>query len=109
MTSYEIETRRQLRRREELAAELKVHGWTWQAIMAIFCLTLGALAAIFGSALTVITWMTGIDGDYSLFLHRLGTVLLFLTIPLILVGAHCLDLQESASKRNSKRKATSNQ
>ncbi|HMF57089.1 MAG TPA: hypothetical protein VK619_12165 [Pyrinomonadaceae bacterium] len=94
----ELDTQRRASLRQELAAECRLHGWTCASIGGIFCLAGGIVAAILGSVLTAITWVTGVDGSHGLFLHRFGTVLLFLTIPLIAVGAHCLDIQEAASK-----------
>jgi hypothetical protein len=46
-----------------------------------------------GSALTAIAWFTG-PVWHGFAMQRDGTVLLFLTIPLLIFGAHCLDLMD---------------
>jgi hypothetical protein len=86
----------------ELIDDIKFHGWTWKVMSATFGLAGGFTAAVFGSALTAITWLTGYAAGYGLYLHRTGTLLLVLTMPLLIFGAHCLDLQDSTSKQNSK-------
>lgn len=68
-------------------------GWCWRSCGAIAGLSGGIITALMGSLLTAITWFTG-KGAGSSYLHTLGTILLFMTIPLLLFGAHCLDLTE---------------
>lgn len=67
--------------------------WGWRSCGAIAGLSGGVITALMGSLLTAITWFTG-TGAGSSYLHTLGTILLFLTIPLLVFGAHCLDLSE---------------
>jgi hypothetical protein len=91
-TFDELETRRKIVRRK-LHAELREHSLTWKGCGAVCGLSGGIIACLFGSLLTVSTWFTGAAG-YGSRLHTLGTILLSLTIPLLICGAHCLDLME---------------
>ena len=75
----------------DLAQQMSVHGWTWQSVGAVCALCLGLISPFMGSVLTAITWFTGPQW-HGFSLQRDGTVLLFLTIPLLAFGAHCLDL-----------------
>jgi hypothetical protein len=76
----------------------KNQGWNYQSIGACAGLAGGVIAALSGSLLTAITWFTG-TGAGSSYLHTLGTMLLFLTIPLLILGAHCLDLAEKQAEK----------
>ena len=51
----------------------------------------GTLAALLGSTLTAVSWFAEVDS----IVKTLGTVLLVFTIPLLICGAHCLDLMET--------------
>jgi hypothetical protein len=49
----------------------------------------------------VLAWFTGaVWHGYSV--QRSGTILLFLTIPLFIFGAHCLDLLEKEHERKKR-------
>jgi hypothetical protein len=97
-----VETRERKDQLREVAAAAKLHGWTLRAVLGLAGLSSGLIAAMFGSVMTAVSWATGDAGGYGLSLHRYGTLLLLLTIPLLVAGAHLLDLQEAASERNSK-------
>jgi len=78
--------------------ELRCHGWTLKSGSAAFGFCGGALAGVSGSVLTAVAWVTGaVWHGYAL--QRAGTTLLFLTIPLFVLGAHCLDLLEKERER----------
>ena len=79
----------------------ELHGWTWRRIGAACGLGGGLACALSGSVITAATWLTGAAG-YGPLLHRLGTSLLVLTIPLLMCGAHCLDLIETQKDRARK-------
>src|SRR5437667_8922597 len=81
-----------------LGKQLNAQGWTWKTTGAIFGLSCGIISPLIGSVLTAIAWFTGPEW-HGIFLHRDGTVLLFLTIPLLLFGAHCLDLMDKQNER----------
>ena len=76
-----------------LVEQMRVHGWTWKSGGAVFGLGFGIISPLVGSILTAIAWFTG-PAWHGLHLQRDGTVLLFLTIPLLIFGAHCLDLMD---------------
>lgn len=71
--------------------QIVIHGWNWRSVGAAAGFFFGVLSPIVGSILTAISWATG-PNWHGLLIHRYGTVLLFLTIPLLIFGAHCLDL-----------------
>ncbi|HSE26511.1 MAG TPA: hypothetical protein VLB68_32890 [Pyrinomonadaceae bacterium] len=73
--------------------QIHLHGWTWTAAGAVCGLCFGMLSSLVGSILTAIAWVTG-PNWHGFFIQRYGTVLLFLTIPLLIFGAHCLDLMD---------------
>lgn len=80
-------------RLKELYVEARCAGWTWQAAGAAFGLAGGTVAATLGTLLSAGAWMLG-DKSNGLSLHGAGSLLLLSTIPLLLVGGHCLDLLE---------------
>lgn len=83
--------------------QMRVHGWTWWSGGAVCGLCLGIICPIMGSILTAIAWFTGPEW-HGLPLHRGGTVLLFLTIPLLIFGGHCLDLMDKQDDEARKRR-----
>lgn len=72
--------------------------WGLPVLGAIFGLSGGTICALFGSVLTAVSWFTG-AGAAGSYVRTFGTALLVLTIPLLLFGAHCLDLSEKRSRR----------
>jgi len=74
-----------------VSEQMRVHGWTWTSGGAVCGLGFGIICPLVGSILTAIVWLTGPEW-HGFHLQREGTVLLFLTIPLLIFGAHCLDL-----------------
>ena len=80
-----------------VTATLRAHCWTWKSTGACVGMLGGVIAPLVGLALTVIAWFIG---DWHGFhLGRDGAVLLFLTIPLLIFGGHCLDLLEKDERR----------
>ena len=77
--------------------ELRLHGWSWKSVGAVFGLCAGIISALIGSILTAIAWFSG-PTWHGFAMQRDGTVLLFLTIPLLIFGAHCLDLMDQPEK-----------
>lgn len=77
----------------------KQQGWNCRLLGACAGLTGGILAALAGSLLTLISWFTG-AGAGSSYLHTSGALLLFMTIPLLILGAHCLDLAEKQERKS---------
>lgn len=68
-------------------------AWTWQVAGAACGLLGGILAALTGSLMLVAAWLTG-HQDGGLSLYGMGSGLLVSMIPLLILGAHCLDLSE---------------
>lgn len=76
----------------------KVTTKRW-AFSAGACLAGGVLAGIFGSLLTSLSWIIG--AEVHPWVRAVGTVLLILTIPLLILAGHCLDGLERATKELS--------
>jgi len=76
-----------------LLEQLRVHGFTWKSGGAVCGLGFGVICPLVGSILTATAWLTGPEWQ-GFHLQRDGTVLLFLTIPLLIFGACCLDLED---------------
>ena len=73
-----------------LRGAFRDRGWTMKSTGACVGLIGGVVAPLVGLALSSLAWFIG---DWHGFhLGRDGTILLFLTIPLLIFGAHCLDL-----------------
>ena len=75
---------------ESIFSNILTRGLNRNTCGAVFGLIGGIVAPIFGSLLTVVGWLSG-PTWHGFAVQRIGTVLLFLTIPLLLFGAHCLD------------------
>jgi hypothetical protein len=71
--------------------------WTWRATGASCGLAGGMLAATLGTLLMTCAWALG-DETGVLSMHGVGSILLLSTIPLLIAGAHCLDLLERGMK-----------
>lgn len=62
----------------------------------------GVIAGILGALLTVAGWLAGDDGVRH-WLSTAGSVLLFMTIPLLILGGYCLDwLEKDKPQHHSK-------
>lgn len=84
-----------------LRAALNEHGWTWKSTGACVGLFGGVIAPLIGFGLTTLAWFIG---DWHGFhIGRDGAVLLFLTIPLLIFGAHCLDLLDNENEGTERR------
>jgi len=64
-----------------------------QSLGAVTGVVGGVLAALFGALLTAAGWFVADEGARQ-WLSTAGTILLFLTIPLIIFGGYCLDWME---------------
>lgn len=89
-------------RSRSLIERMRNAGWTWAVAGAAFGLFFGVISPIIGAAFTAISWFSGPQW-HGFSVQRYGTVLLFLTIPFLALGAHCLDLLD---KRDNESKET---
>lgn len=71
--------------------ELLRGRWDWRSRGAVFGLCGGFSAPIIGGIVTVISWFSD-PAWHGIALHQAGTTLFVLTLPLLILGAHCLDL-----------------
>lgn len=95
MMFEELETKRKVDR-PHLSLIKEEHGWKWYG--AVGGLLGGILTALTGGLLTALAWFTSTEG-YISYTQKLGTILLCLTIPMLIFGAHCLDLMEAQKDR----------
>jgi len=86
-------------RQHSLIEQMRLHGWTCGTGAAVLALGAGILAPLLGSVLTVMTWITGPEW-HGFFIRRDATILFFLGIPLLILGAHCLDLMNKEESRH---------
>jgi hypothetical protein len=86
-----------------LMQEMNFRGWNWRSAGAAGGLCFGLISALIGSAFTAISWFAG-PYWHGFSIKHYGTVLLFLTVPLLIVGGHCLDLMEEHHKRRGRSK-----
>lgn len=86
-----VELKETQARLKELYEWTRLDSWTWQAIGAVSGLGGGILAGAAGALLSVVAWARGDVGN-GLSVHNVGSALLLSTIPLLILGAHCLDL-----------------
>jgi hypothetical protein len=75
--------------------------WTWQVAAAVCGLAGGILASLTGSLMLAAAWLTG-HQDSGLSLYGIGNVLLLSMIPLLMLGAHFLDLSEQHENRGQR-------
>jgi len=78
--------------------ELISGTWSWKNGTAAFGLAAGFIAPILGSIVTVISWFRD-PVWHHFYLHQAGTTLFVLTLPLLIIGAHCLDLLDNDKKQ----------
>jgi hypothetical protein len=65
----------------------------------------GGLVALFsGAALNAVGWVEGASAAAHLFVAW-GMALLFVAVPLLILGAHCLDMEERRARRARNRAA----
>lgn len=72
--------------------------WGWRSFGALVGLLGGIFAALLGSVFTALSWIIEANGNGA-YMQKLGTIFLVLTIPLLVLGAHCLDLVEKGKRK----------
>jgi hypothetical protein len=73
--------------------QFPARGWNRNTCGAFAGLFGGILVALCGSLFTVLSWFIG-PTWHGFALQRTGTILLVAMIPLLFLGAHCLDRSE---------------
>jgi hypothetical protein len=81
--------------------EITAHDWSWKGVGALAGLGGGFVSPIMGSLCTVMGWLTR-HTWHGLALQRVGTGLFFVTLPLLIFGAHCLDLMDRGDSSSQK-------
>jgi len=75
--------------------------WSRRTCGVAFGLCGGLIALIFGTLVTAVSWF--IDPKWhGVFLHQTSTVLFVVAMPLLIFGAHCLDLLDKDDERTSR-------
>jgi hypothetical protein len=70
----------------------------WLLSCGLISLVSGALSPVSGSLLTAMSWLV-VNHGIGYTLHRLGSIFLISTFPLLIIAAFCLDSYEKRSKR----------
>ena len=78
--------------------ELLAGTSSWKSRGALLGLVAGFTAPIAGSLVTVVSWFRD-PMWHGLALHQAGTSFFVLTLPLLLLGAHCLDLLDKDKRK----------
>lgn len=78
-------------------------AWDLPTLGAIFGLAGGVVCVLFGSIFYAATWVTGTEGAGG-HLRLVASVALMLTIPLLVFGAHCLDIAEKRKRAETERR-----
>lgn len=86
-------------RLRELYVWTRRDALTLRAVGALGGLGGGILAAAVGALLSAVAWALGDEGG-GLSLRGAGSILLLSTIPLLILGAHCLDLLDGKMERS---------
>ena len=79
---------------QEMEALIKKNPRAWKSVFAVLGLAGGVMAPALGATADMITWFVRSQSINS-YLHVASIVLCTLTIPLLMLGAHCLDSLES--------------
>src|SRR5215210_3036963 len=82
---------------QEIETLIKKNPWAWQSVCAVVGLAGGVIAPFLGATSDVITWFVHSNAVNS-YLHVLSIVLCALTLPLIILGAFCLDSLQAKTK-----------
>lgn len=78
----------------EMEALIKKNPRAWQSVCAVLGLAGGVITPLLGAAADVLTWFVHSQSVNS-YMHVASIVLCALALPLLIIGAFCLDLLES--------------
>ena len=79
-----------------MSEEIQRGPVAWEPWAAIACFVSGAISLVIGILLTT-SWL--LDAKLHPIVHNLGLILLIVGLPLIVLGGHCMDLQEKKRSR----------
>jgi hypothetical protein len=82
-----------------MSEEIQRDPIAWEPLAAVACFVVAAVSLAVGFVLTT-GWL--LNGQLHPILHGIGVILLIIGIPMIILGGHCMDLQEKKSNRNIK-------
>lgn len=85
---------------EEMEALIKKNPRAWQSVCAVAALAGAVLTPFLGAAFDITTWFAASQALNSR-LHVLSIVSCALTLPLLMLGAFCLDSLEARTARLS--------
>ena len=85
---------------QEMESLIKKNPWAWQSACAVLGLAGGVIAPFLGAASDVTTWFVH-SATVNSYLHVFSIVFCALTIPLLILGACCLDMLEAKIARLS--------
>jgi high-affinity Fe2+/Pb2+ permease len=71
-------------------------NYTWEPVGAFTCFAGAGLSLVIGFVLTT-GWV--VNAQLHPFLHAVGLTLLIIGIPILILGAHCLDLSDRRAKK----------
>ncbi|HEX6715811.1 MAG TPA: hypothetical protein VF088_01795 [Pyrinomonadaceae bacterium] len=74
-----------------MSEEIQHDPIAWEPWAAVACFVCAAFSLAIGGVLTT-RWL--LNEQLHPFLHGIGLILLIIGIPLIILGGHCMDLQE---------------
>ena len=83
--------------------ELVRGNCTWKSWGAMTGLFGGLSAPAFGAVITMVSWLSD-PSWHGVHLRTAGTVMFALAIPLLALGAHCLDLLEKEKNQDRERR-----
>lgn len=84
---------------EDVESLIKQNPWAWQSVCAVVGLAGGVIAPFLGAASDIISWFV-ISTTVNSYLHVLSIVFCALTIPLLALGACCLDMLEKQTGKS---------
>jgi hypothetical protein len=92
--SRECETETETDLYLDAEALVRKNPWTWQSVCAVLGLAGGLAAPVLGAAADVVTWVVHAQ-PVNTYLHAASIVSCALTLPLLILGALCLDSLET--------------
>lgn len=79
-----------------MSEERARRNYTWEPLAALACFVGAALSLVIGFVLTT-GWL--VNADRHPVLHGVGLTLLIIGLPILILGAHCLDLNDRKRKK----------